>query len=660
MKTERSFTLTQSKAPNCRRLALLTFGLILTLLLVVDLLPTLLPTLGHSLLWPSGDIDLSQPDSFFVPQKHLTLILGAGFCLVGALVARCLWLTQRWVAAQTCWQEHVFQHTTEAMMVTDRAHRILTVNPAFEQITGYSAAESIGQMPHMLGVGSPELGSQHEIWANVAACGVWQGEVMARRKCGEIYPKKIRIHSVFSGGQKWASHYVAIFSDLSAERALESQIDYLAHRDLLTRLPNRLAMDLFLAQVVSAAPVDGRQFAVLIIDLDNFKTINDSLGHHAGDQLLRQVAIRLQSPLDSQAQLFRLGGDEFVVILQNVTQRATVTELVERLIPGVRESCLIDGCELHVNLSVGISLYPVDGDSPETLIRNADTALHFAKANGRNHYQFFAEAMSAAANKRLRTESELWQALAEEQLVLEYQPQVDLSSGRLVGMEALVRWQHPQLGLIAPADFIYVAEESGLILPLGNWVLLNACRQAKAWLDAGHELGEMAVNISAIQFRQPGFSQSVQAILLETGLPAARLELEITESTVMNSVDSSIKMLAELKQMGVKLAIDDFGTGYSSLSYLRQFSVDRLKIDRSFVADIGTDAGAAALVSSIILLGDALGLQLIAEGVENEAQAEFLRVRHCQRAQGFHYSRPLAAAKVPAVSKSLAGAALNA
>lgn len=656
MKMEWSFTLTQSKAPNCRRLAVLTFGLMLTPLLLAGLLPAL----GHSLFWSSGDIDLSQSDFLFAPQTQLMLILGVVFCLAGTLVARCLWRAQRQVAAQTRWQAHIFQHTAEAMMVTDLAQRILTVNPAFEQITGYSAAEAIGQMPHMLGVGSPAPGSQHEVWANVAACGAWQGEVLARRKCGEIYPKKIRIHSISSGKQKRASHYVAMFSDLSAEKALASRIDYLAHRDPLTGLPNRLAMDLFLAQVVSAAPANSPQFAVLIIDLDNFRTINDSLGHHAGDQLLRQVATRLQTQLDPQARLFRLGGDEFVVVLQNVTQRATVTELVERLIPGVRESCLIDGCELHVNLSVGISLYPVDGDSPETLIRNADTALHFAKANGRNHYQFFAEAMNAAANKRLRTESELWQALAEDQLVLEYQPQVELSSGRLVGMEALVRWQHPQLGLIAPADFIYVAEESGLILPLGNWVLLNACRQAKAWLDAGYELGEMAVNISAIQFRQPGFSQSVQAILLETGLPAARLELEITESTVMRSVDSSLTMLAELKQMGVKLAIDDFGTGYSSLSYLRQFSVDRLKIDRSFVADIETDAGAAALVSSIILLGDALGLQLVAEGVENAAQAAFLRERNCQRAQGFYYSRPLAVENVPAVSKNFSGAALNA
>ena len=393
---------------------------------------------------------------------------------------------------------------------------------------------------------------------------------------------------------------MAIFSDISAQKAQEARIEYLAHHDPLTSLPNRLALDLHLEDALALAARGGNQLAVMIIDLDNFKTINDSLGHHAGDRLLCEIAHRLQHLLAGQAPLFRLGGDEFVVVLPNVPHQDAVVEFVHRIVRAVKDPCDVDGHLLHSSPSIGISLYPADGAAAEALIRNADTAMYYAKANGRNNYQFFAEPMNAAANRRLHLESELWDALANDQLLLHYQPQIDLLSGKVVGIEALVRWQHPQRGMISPAEFIPVAEECGLILPLGHWVLVTACRQAKAWLDQGIDIGEMAVNISAHQFRQPEFAQSVQAVLSETGLPANRLELEITESTVMHSADSSERMLAELKRMGVKLAIDDFGTGYSSLAYLRRFAVDRLKIDRTFVADVENDTDAASLVASSV------------------------------------------------------------
>jgi diguanylate cyclase (GGDEF)-like protein/PAS domain S-box-containing protein len=577
------------------------------------------------------------------------VLLATAFSLFVTVVSRNSLHFQRRAAAQLRLQRKIIDHTSEAMMVTDLAHRIIAVNPAFESITGYSAAEAIGQTPRILHSGRHAPSFYQDIWSSVAECGQWEGEIWDRHKDGEIYPKQLRIHALHEGDAK--SHYLAVFTDISLQKAQEARFEYLAHHDPLTGLPNRLAMDLQLEEIVSKAARSDSRLAVLIIDLDNFKTVNDSLGHHAGDRMLSLIARRLQSLPGESAHLFRLGGDEFVVVLENMLHVDQVVERVQALVRAIVEPCDIDGHQLHTSPSIGISLYPSDGDDAETLVRNADTAMYYAKANGRNNYQFFAEPMNAAANKRLHLESELWLALAEDQLLLHYQPQVDLMSGKIVGVEALVRWQHPQRGMVAPADFIPIAEECGLILPLGHWVLRTACVQARAWLDAGIDMGEIAVNISALQFRQPEFAQSVKTVLEETGLPAERLELEITETTVMHSAETSERTLAELKAMGIKLAIDDFGTGYSSLAYLRRFSVDRLKIDRTFVADVESDADAASLVSSIIALGRSLGLHLVAEGVENSAQADFLRELACQRVQGFHFFRPVTAEEVVVVSE---------
>jgi diguanylate cyclase (GGDEF)-like protein/PAS domain S-box-containing protein len=578
------------------------------------------------------------------------LPIGALACLLCGLLGFLILRDQRRMSEQLRLQRLIIDQTSEAMMLTDPEQRIMAVNPAFERVTGYSAAEVVGQTPLMLGAGRHGADFYQAIWARVADQGSWEGEVWDRRKGGEIYPKQMRIRTICAERASGVAHYVAVFSDISAQKAQEARIDYLAHHDPLTSLPNRLAMDLHLADALGNAVRGGSRLAVLIIDLDNFKTVNDSLGHHAGDQLLGEIARRLLLELDWRGRLFRLGGDEFVVVLEEVDQTERVIELLERLVKTVGEPCQVLGHQLHTSPSIGVSFFPTDGESAETLIRNADTAMYYAKASGRSNFQFFAEPMNVAVNKRLHLESELWDALAQNQLLLHYQPQVDLVSGSVVGVEALVRWLHPQRGMIAPDDFIPVAEECGLILPLGHWVLLTACRQAKSWLDAGIDVGEMAVNISAHQFRQPDFAQTVRAVLLETGLPAERLELEITESTVMHSADSSIRTLATLKEMGIKLAIDDFGTGYSSLSYLRLFPVDRLKIDRTFVADVESDSDAASLVTSIIALGRSLGLNLVAEGVETPAQAEFLRALDCQRVQGFHFFRPVVAEEVAAVS----------
>jgi diguanylate cyclase (GGDEF)-like protein/PAS domain S-box-containing protein len=575
-------------------------------------------------------------------------VLLLGILLTGLVVQA--WRQFAGVDARLSLQRLIVDHASEAMMVTDGAQRILSVNAAFEAITGYSAADVIGKTPTRLSAGLHGLGFHRAIWDYVAEHGAWMGEVWDRRKDGTIYPRQMRINAIADKSGMF-SHFVAVFTDVSEEKAQADRFDYLAHHDPLTNLPNRLALDTHLASLLEGSVPGIDRKALMIIDLDNFKTINDSLGHHAGDRLLTELARRLGAQMDPNKRLFRLGGDEFVVLIDRLTDEKMVIELVQRLIRAIGEPCDIDGHVLHCTPSIGVSFYPEDARDAQALIRNADTAMYSAKANGRNNYQFFAEPMNAAANKRLHLESELWRALSENQLVLHYQPQIDLLSGDVVGVEALVRWRHPQRGLIAPAEFIPVAEECGLILPLGQWVLHTACRQVRAWLDAGIDMGEMAVNISAHQFRQPDFAQTVQAVLAETGVPGERLELEITESTVMHGVDAAIQTLAKLKAMGVRLAIDDFGTGYSSLAYLRRFPIDRLKIDRSFLADVDTDSDAAALVTSIVLLGRSLGLQLVAEGVENFAQAQFLRTLECERVQGFHFYQPVSAEEVVGVGR---------
>ncbi len=609
----------------------------------------------------SGESDFSAP-SFSAISPAWGILAGALVLLLVAVLFRLLRPYARVrpnSAAQCSLQGQIINHAAEAMMLTDAAQRIVSVNLAFEQITGYTAEQVIGRTPTMLSAGHAGLNAHRNIWDFVAEHGEWSGEVWDRRKDGAIYPKHMRIKAV-SGERGVVSHFVAAFSDISEAKAQTERFDYLTRHDQLTNLPNRLALDSYLDALLDSAIPGINRLALLIIDLDHFKTVNDSLGHHAGDRLLGDIARRLAAEMDRTRRLFRLGGDEFVVVAEQLDNTAEIQRLVQSLAKAIAVPCDIDGHLLHPSASIGISRYPEDGEDAQALIRNADTAMYAAKSSGRNTHLFFDEPMSAAANKRLHLESELWRALAENQLVLHYQPQIDLLSGKVVGVEALVRWRHPQRGLIPPAEFIPVAEECGLILPLGHWVLHTACRQVRSWLDADIDMGEMAVNISAHQFKQPGFALSVQALLAETGIPAERLELEITESTIMHGVDSAIQTLAQLRAMGIRLAIDDFGTGYSSLSYLRRFPLDRLKIDRSFLADVDTDPDAAALLTSIVMLGRSLGLQLVAEGVERLAQAEFLRTLECERVQGFHFYQPASAEEVVDFGDVEAGVALPA
>lgn len=436
---------------------------------------------------------------------------------------------------------------------------------------------------------------------------------------------------------------VLVFHDVSESRGMKLKMTHLAQHDFLTGLPNRVLLTERLSQAIGLADRHRKQVGLMFLDLDYFKYVNDSLGHAIGDQLLKSVAERLSGCVRGTDTICRQGGDEFVILLAEMEQPQDAANVAEKLLAALALPQHIGGHELHVTLSIGISVYPEDGADAEMLLQNADTAMYAAKAAGRNNYQFFRAEMNASAVRRLMLEHGLRRALRQGEFLLHYQPQFDLASGVMTGTEALIRWQDPELGLIYPEQFIPVAEESGLIVPIGRWVLREACRQVRAWLDAGLLAVPVAVNISAVEFRRKDFLEGVALILKETGLAPHYLELELTESILMRDAEASISVLKALKAMGLQLAIDDFGTGYSSLSYLKRFPIDTLKIDQSFVRDIATDADDATIVSAVIGMGRNLKRRVIAEGVETPEQFSFLRSRQCAQGQGFRFSHPLPA-----------------
>ncbi|MTW09123.1 EAL domain-containing protein [Pseudoduganella eburnea] len=432
-------------------------------------------------------------------------------------------------------------------------------------------------------------------------------------------------------------------TEITERKEAEQRIHHIAHHDVLTGLPNRVLLQDRLQQAIAYANRSGLPMWVVLIDLDRFKFVNDSLGHKAGDQLLQTVAARLQSSVRESDTVARLSGDEFVAILSQYPDEQLSPAIIERVMKALAAPVMLEGKEFFVTCSIGVAVYDADGTPAQNLIEHADIAMYSAKKLGRNTFQFYQPEMNDEAQERLRIESALRNALERNEFVLHYQPQVDLESGAIVGMEALLRWQHPELGMVPPARFIGLAEETGLIVPIGAWVLRTACLQARALQDAGFSGLRMAVNLSARQFAQPELVSTIAAVLEETGLPPAALELELTESLFMHDVAQGVHLLHELKSLGVALSIDDFGTGYSSLSYLRNFPIDVLKIDRSFVNDIATDADDAAIVVSVIALAHNLGLRVIAEGVESEEQLEFLRRHGCNEIQGYYFSRPVEA-----------------
>lgn len=479
------------------------------------------------------------------------------------------------------------------------------------------------------------------MWAMLNERGYWQGEIWDKHKDGHIYPKWLSI-SVVRDAAGEVLHHIASFTDITEHKAAEERIHYLAHHDPLTRLPNRFNLQGRLEQALADARRDHARLAVMFIDMDRFKNINDTLGHQVGDSLLVEVARRLEDSLRGSDLVARLGGDEFVVVLPDV-EGGAVTGIAEKIMKVLGTAYLIDGRELHSTPSIGISLFPADGDTVEELMKNADTAMYHAKASGRNNFQFFAASMNADASERLKIEAGLRQALEHGEFVLHYQPQIEIASGRMIGVEALVRWAHPREGLIPPMTFIPVAEDTGLIGAIGDWVLNEALRQLRAWRDQGLGGLRMAVNLSAHQLRGDQIVVTTAAALARHGLSAGDLELEITESVAMQHPRRTAGLLSELRDQGVELAIDDFGTGYSSLAYLKQLPLDRLKLDRSFVMDIEHDANDAAISAATISLAHSLGLAVVAEGVETAAQLDFLHGLGCDIAQGYFFSKPLPA-----------------
>jgi diguanylate cyclase (GGDEF)-like protein/PAS domain S-box-containing protein len=432
------------------------------------------------------------------------------------------------------------------------------------------------------------------------------------------------------------------FRDITDRKLAEKQIQFLAYYDALTGLPNRTLLQDRLAKALAGARRHKHKVALLFLDLDRFKDINDSLGHSVGDLLLQEVAERLKRWGREQDTVARLGGDEFLITLTQVQDLSDVAIAAERLMDAMTAEFVVQGHSLNIGCSIGISIFPEHGTDCETLIKNADAAMYGAKDSGRNSFRFFAEDMNVQAVERLSLENSLRLALSKKELFLMYQPQMDVATGRVTGLEALLRWQHPALGLVPPDRFIRIAENSGLIVPIGEWVLRTACSQARKWQDDGLPAVSIAVNVSAVQFRQQGFCALVRSVLRETGLAAQYLELELTESLLLANADVTFSVLRELKSMGLTLAIDDFGTGYSNFTSLRQFGVSKLKIDRSFIKDVATNSDDSAITAAIISMAKSLRLKVIAEGVENEAQMSFLRAHQCDEIQGYYFSKPLA------------------
>lgn len=535
----------------------------------------------------------------------------------------------------------VFENTSQGVIVTDPEQRILAVNPAFTEITGYSEDEVLGQTPRLLRSARHEADFYRALWAELTQTGRWRGEVWNRRKSGELYPQLTTISAVFDEHGA-LTNYVAVFGDNTQLKRSEEALYRLAHHDALTGLPNRVLLRARVEQAIKRAGRDQCLLALLFLDLDMFKNVNDSLGHPVGDGLLQQVAQGMAHQVRTADSLARLGGDEFVVLMEDFTDPNTAAQLARRLLQVFARPFSVQGRELYITASIGISVYPNDGKDMDQLLANADIAMYQAKEQGRNTYRFFEAAMTAGAMERLRLEVALRGALGRGELQLAYQPQVRLRDRCMNGVEALLRWRNPDLGDVPPDRFIPVAEEIGMIGEIGAWVLEQGCRQMAAWEAHGFLVPRLAVNISVHQLERPDVVEQVRAILARTGITPDRLELEVTETVLMRQAERVIANLNELRDLGITLAVDDFGSGFSSLGYLKRLPIRRLKIDRMFIDHLTEDPSDDAISRAIIALGRGLGLEVIAEGVETEIQAEFLTEEGCHEAQGYLFGRPMA------------------
>lgn len=567
-----------------------------------------------------------------------SLILLAAFGLFGA----CFWHYRQKIYQQErshCIAAKVFETTGEAILITDINHNIVEINPAFTHITGYQREEIVGKNPRLLKSGRHGPDFYRGIWQTLNKKGQWQGEIWDRRKNGEIYPKWLSLSVVCDEKDK-ITHYVAIFSDISSVKRSEENLWRITHYDFLTGLPNRLLFRDRLKQAILHGERYQQLVALLFLDLDGFKYINDSLGHSVGDQLLVEVTRRLNQNLRKTDTVSRLGGDEFTVIVSEAVSLEAVANVAEKLLTIIAEPFYLCGQYIHLTTSMGIAIYPTDGRDVDMLLKNADIAMYHAKEKSKNCFSFFADEMNSRAMNRLQLESKLRQAIDNEELCLYFQPRLDLLTGQITSAEVLLRWHHQELGWISPAEFIPLAEERGLIIPLGFWVLRKTIEKIKTWQTCLSHSVRLAVNLSAKQFHQPDLVTHIANLLSEYAVSSSLLEVELTETSIMRETEKGDK-LREIKNLGIHIAIDDFGTGYSSLNYLKRFPIDSLKIDRSFVHDIPQDRDSIAICKAIIAMAHSMNLAVVAEGVETQAQLDFFRQQHCNEVQGFYLYPPL-------------------
>jgi diguanylate cyclase (GGDEF)-like protein/PAS domain S-box-containing protein len=547
----------------------------------------------------------------------------------------------------------VFEQGSEGIIICDAERNMVSVNRSLCETTGYSTQELLGKNPRIFKSGRHGIDFYRNIWIHVEQQGYWQGEIWNRRKNGDIYPEWLSISTVKDATGK-ITNYIGMASDITQHKEAEEHIRHLAHFDALTGLPNRTMLNDRIEYAISLAQRSRHPMALMFLDLDRFKNVNDSLGHQVGDQMLIEVAKRLKADVREEDTVSRLGGDEFILLLPD-TNADGAAHVAGKIIRTMAAPFMIAGHELSITPSIGIAMYPVDGQNMESLLQCADSAMYRAKQSGYNTYQFFAAEMHLHATRTLRLENALRRALERKELVLHYQPQLDIETGKIIGCEALLRWNHAEFGIISPADFIPIAEDSGQILSIGEWVLRTAVQQNRAWQQAGLPPLVIAVNISAVQFREIHLVQLISQILREYRLAPEHLELELTERITMKDPAAAIGIMERLHREGIKLSIDDFGTGYSSLSYLKRFRINKLKIDQSFVRDITSDPEDEAIVDAVISLAKSLNLRTIAEGVETVEQLEFLRNKGCDEIQGYYLSRPLPAKEFEAFLRANQG-----
>lgn len=548
----------------------------------------------------------------------------------------------------------VFEKSGEGFVVTDAENRIVMVNKAFTDITGYDEDEVVGKNPGILSSGHQNAGFYAVMWEEINLHGHWQGEVLNRRKNGSLYLQWLAISKVMDEADSSTQH-IAILNDITLNKANEERMDWLAHFDSLTGLPNRTLLNDRCMHAIGMSQRTGKTLALMFLDLDHFKNINESLGHRIGDELLSLLGKRLQASLREQDTVSRLGGDDFVLVLP-ATDVDGAAKLAEKLLETVVKPYQIERTELTLTASIGIAMYPENGEDLDALSKCADAAMYRAKHDGRNTFRFFTPEIQASSLRKLQLENALRRAMDNQELFLHFQPQVSLTDGQVVGAEALLRWQHPEYGMVPPNEFIPIAESGGLILQIGEWVVRTAAEQMKRWIDSGLGLTRMAVNLSAVQLRQPHLPERVVEILREVALSPKYLELELTESAAMENTQAAIAVMDRMHQHGIRMSIDDFGTGYSSLGHLKRFKVAMLKIDRTFVRDIAIDADDRAIVGAVINLARSLGMKTIAEGVETEEQLRYLKDNGCDEIQGFLVGRPLPADQFERLMKNYDGA----